>query len=136
MDPFIQYQGNTADRGKLLPSGSIELEDNTAARKSCEFSFINYGGDEDNILYLEGLTDKGFLKFGTEGAFGIDIKHRFHGKTYEKIYLPLAIASKSLVCYPKGIFENYQTRIKTTEKPPEDYCCPFRPRYCCYIAKP
>ena len=115
--------------GKELPTVRIILEDGTLAKKGFLFSFRNYDGDEDNRLYLEAITDEAYLKFLTEGAFGLDVKSQFHGETHSELYLPLSVASASLVCYSRDDFE-YTTRIKASRSLPEGYCCPFRPRYC------
>ena len=101
-------------RGEELPNASIKLEDGTVAKKGCLFSFQNYEGDEDNSLYLVAITDKGYLKFLTEGAFGLDIKSQFHGKTHMELYLPLSVAAESLVCYSRGDLVN--TRRITEKK--------------------
>ena len=61
------WSENMSTRGEELPNASIKLEDGTLARKGCLFSFQNYEGDEDNSLYLAAITDKGYLKFLTEG---------------------------------------------------------------------
>ena len=122
-------------RGEELPNASVKLEDGTLARKGCLFSFQNYEGDEDNSLYLTAITDKGHLKFLTEGAFGLDIKSQFHGKTHAELYLPLSVAAESLVCYSRGNLVN-TTRIKEEKYLQKGYYCSFRPRYChCYTSR-
>ena len=98
------------------------LEDGTVAKKGCLFSFQNYEGDEDNSLYLTAITDKGHLKFLTEGAFGLDIKSQFHGKTHAELYLPLSVAAESPVCYSRGGLVN---TAWITEK----RCLPRRIKY-------
>ena len=59
--------------GMELPTVRIILEDGTLAKKGFLFSFRNYDGDEDNRLYLEAITDEAYLKFLTEGAFGLSL---------------------------------------------------------------
>ena len=103
-------------RGEELPNASIKLEDGTLARKGCLFSFQNYEGDEDNSLYLAAITDKGYLKFLTEGAFGLDIKSQFHGETHAEFYLPLSVAAESLVCYSRGGLVNTTSNGKSRSK--------------------
>ena len=115
--------------GNEFPNVRIMLEDGTVAKKGYLFSFQDYDGDEDNRLDLVAITDKGYLKFLTEGAFGLDVKSQFHGETHLELYLPFSVASASLVCYSRDDFE-YTTRIKASGSLPEGYCCPFRPRYC------
>ena len=131
----MSWSENMSTRGEELRNASINLEDGTLARKGCLFSFQNYEGDEDNSLYLVAITDKGYLKFLTEGAFGLDIKSQFHGKTHMELYLPLSVAAESLVCYSRGDLVN-TTRITEKRCLPKGYCCSFRPRYChCYASR-
>ena len=129
------WSENMSIWGEELPNASINLEDGTLARKGCLFSFKDYEGDEDNSLYLAAMTDRGYLKFLTEGAFGLDIKSQFHGKTHAELYLPLSVAAESLVCYSRGGLVN-TTRITEKKCLPKGYCCPFRLRYChCYASR-
>ena len=123
------WSEDMSTRGEELPNASIKLEDGTLARKGCLFSFKDYEGEEDNSLYLAAMTDMGYLKFLTEGAFGLDIKSQFHGKTHAELYLPLSVAAESLVCYSRGDLVNTR-RIKEEKCLPKGYCCPFRLRYC------
>ncbi len=129
------WSENMSTRGEELPNASIKLEDGTLARKGCLFSFKDYEGEEDNSLYLAAMTDMGYLKFLTEGAFGLDIKSQFHGKTHAELYLPLSVAAESLMCYSRGGLVN-TTRITEKKRLPKGYCCPFRLRYChCYASR-
>ena len=96
---------NTTLRGTLIADSCIELENNTKATIGTVFSFKSYFGDQDNTLYFEGLTDKRFLRFKSEGPLGADIKDMYRVDDWpqcQRFYLHTLSLSNAWFATPKA----------------------------------